>query len=50
MKLVNLRTKFFEICPLWIISIEKQLQETYKCIYHENIDTIFKALLNKDRF
>ena len=35
--------KFFELCPLWVIPLQKQSQEICKCIHHENIDMICEA-------
>ena len=44
------RTNFFELCPLWVIPVQKQSQEVCKCTYHENIDMICEALVNKAQF
>lgn len=34
---------------LWVILVQKQSQNVGKCIYHENMDFICQAFINKAR-
>ena len=43
------RSECFSLRSDWILSVQAQLQEVCKCIYHENVDLVCTALANFSR-